>query len=469
MLSTSADLRARPAELDASIVELRLPLKALDVQASVQRSLDGIVYPVLTLPPEIMSNIFLHCLHLPNLDDQRRTGPTPIHAPLLLLQVCRAWREIALSTPHLWVFLHVDLDRLTERLPYPEIETIVADWFGRAGSCPLTLSLCCELRRTFANGIRGILHPLAQRLQSLYLGVSWHQFKDLADIGPFPILETLALSATTSQGQSRVPLKLFSTAPRLHQIFFTRFATPSMFVLPCEVFQISCDDLIAQECLDLLKALPFLQISTACVYDDNFDPEYITHHHLKTLRLHSGGSTRFLRSLRLPALQNLHLTSDITYHNGNDYFSTFLASTSLRRFRADHPIESLSVEWFAAAMLGLVDLELDLPGHQFLREFLGMLDRNRDGAFLPHLRTLVFRRRMFGLDASMLGALSSRCTAGDENLADLESFQQILYPMSASLADAFARDNAMSLVACRELVERGLAVLHVGPAGQNLV
>ncbi|KAJ7757582.1 hypothetical protein B0H16DRAFT_1689592 [Mycena metata] len=451
MLSTSADPRARPAELDASIVELRLHLKALDVQASIQRPLDGIVYPVLTLPPEIMSNIFLHCLHLPNLDDQRRTGPTPIHAPLLLLQVCRAWREIALSTPHLWVFLHVDLDRLTERLPYPEIETFVADWFGRAGSCPLTLSLCCELRRTFANGIRGILHPLAQRLQSLYLGVSWHQFKDLADIGPFPILETLALPATTSQGQSRVPLKLFSTAPRLHQIFFTRFATPSMFVLPREVSQISCDDLIAQECLDLLKALPFLQILTACIFDDNFDPD----------------SPGFLRLLRLPTLQNLHLDSDIIYDNGDDYLPAFLASNSLQSFRADHAIESLSVVWFAAAMPGLVDLELYLPGHQFLREFFGMLDRNRDRAFLPHLRTLVFRGSFFELDALVLGALSSRCTAGDDNFARLDSFQQIWPPASAHLAVPFPRNNAL-FNACQELVERGMAV-HVGHEGQNLV
>ncbi|KAJ7757576.1 hypothetical protein B0H16DRAFT_1314453 [Mycena metata] len=212
MLPANVDLRTHLANIEALIAaleqrdvdtELSSRLNALeDVWWPIQHQLDNIIYPVLTLPPEILSNIFMECLHTPPaLEDSQKYGPNLNLAPLLPLQVCRTWREIALSTPGLWDSLHVDLDRLIRvprdvRLPYPEIERIIADWFGRAGACPLTLSLCCELRRTSANGTHGILHPFVQRLQSLYLRV--------------PSLEL------STRSQSRVPLKLFSTAPRLH-------------------------------------------------------------------------------------------------------------------------------------------------------------------------------------------------------------------------------------------------------------
>ncbi|KIM73772.1 hypothetical protein PILCRDRAFT_54680, partial [Piloderma croceum F 1598] len=65
--------------------------------------------PVQRFPPEILSEIFIHCLetkwfnpayyeHLLYL----RILPRLDRAPLLLGSVCRQWRAIALSTPRLW-------------------------------------------------------------------------------------------------------------------------------------------------------------------------------------------------------------------------------------------------------------------------------------------------------------------------------------------------------------------------------
>ncbi|KAJ7673814.1 hypothetical protein DFH06DRAFT_954437, partial [Mycena polygramma] len=53
-----------------------------------------IVYPVLTLPPEITAQIFVQAVK--PLDKASSTS-----APLLLLRICRQWRTIALSTPRL--------------------------------------------------------------------------------------------------------------------------------------------------------------------------------------------------------------------------------------------------------------------------------------------------------------------------------------------------------------------------------
>ncbi|KAJ6537995.1 hypothetical protein B0H19DRAFT_877467, partial [Mycena capillaripes] len=55
------------------------------------------VYPVLTLPFDITSRIFLHCL-----PSHGRVAPSPSKAPLLLAQICHHWREVALSTCGLW-------------------------------------------------------------------------------------------------------------------------------------------------------------------------------------------------------------------------------------------------------------------------------------------------------------------------------------------------------------------------------
>ncbi|KAJ7757617.1 hypothetical protein B0H16DRAFT_1314456, partial [Mycena metata] len=104
MLQANIDLRAQLAEVDASILRLKSRLRALEAtRLPLQRQLDRVVFQVLSLPPEVVSNIFVECLprrlDTGSLD---RGVPNAKLAPLLLLQVCRTWRAIAVSTPHLW-------------------------------------------------------------------------------------------------------------------------------------------------------------------------------------------------------------------------------------------------------------------------------------------------------------------------------------------------------------------------------
>ncbi|KAJ7167598.1 hypothetical protein C8R46DRAFT_1093542, partial [Mycena filopes] len=63
----------------------------------------SIVYPILTLPPEITTEIFLCCLPEKRLGDVVNT----MEAPLLLLQVCSVWRQIAISTRRLWTTFYI--------------------------------------------------------------------------------------------------------------------------------------------------------------------------------------------------------------------------------------------------------------------------------------------------------------------------------------------------------------------------
>ncbi len=57
--------RARIAHLDAKISELESALKSLKAERQLaQHRLDAYTYPVLTLPNEIVSEIFVHFLPL---------------------------------------------------------------------------------------------------------------------------------------------------------------------------------------------------------------------------------------------------------------------------------------------------------------------------------------------------------------------------------------------------------------------
>ncbi|KAJ7751648.1 hypothetical protein B0H16DRAFT_1227134, partial [Mycena metata] len=68
-------------------------------KTSIQQSLDSIVYPILTLPAEITTEIFLHCL------PDKPVEPNGSVAPMLLGRICRQWRNIACGAPRLWATL----------------------------------------------------------------------------------------------------------------------------------------------------------------------------------------------------------------------------------------------------------------------------------------------------------------------------------------------------------------------------
>ncbi|KAJ7279654.1 hypothetical protein C8J57DRAFT_1464963 [Mycena rebaudengoi] len=78
------------------------------------------------LPNEITAEIFLLCL------PDFATAPEPSSAPLLLGQICKQWRGVALSTPRLWCSL--TLSKLVSL-------DLIHDWLERAGSVPLSLHI----------------------------------------------------------------------------------------------------------------------------------------------------------------------------------------------------------------------------------------------------------------------------------------------------------------------------------------
>ncbi|KAF7368684.1 F-box domain-containing protein [Mycena venus] len=98
---------------------------------TIQESLDLIIYPILGIPVEITSEIFLHCLPVV------AARPDANLAPMLLGRICRKWRQITCNTPRLWGTLRLDYwggDR-------PRLNFLVQNWLRRAGGVSLSLNL----------------------------------------------------------------------------------------------------------------------------------------------------------------------------------------------------------------------------------------------------------------------------------------------------------------------------------------
>ncbi|KAJ7906185.1 hypothetical protein B0H13DRAFT_2333760 [Mycena leptocephala] len=125
--------RTRVAEIDARISDVlhqisdpeqSLPALFTD-RERVQERLDGYKYPVLALPNEIVSEIFIQFLWIfPN-------SPPLIGflSPAVLTHICRKWREIVLATPTLWTDIplseddterhaHISIQYLDEQVPF---------------------------------------------------------------------------------------------------------------------------------------------------------------------------------------------------------------------------------------------------------------------------------------------------------------------------------------------------------------
>lgn len=136
------------------------------------------------LPLEISSEIFVLCLPDPPL--RRRDL-----APILFLNVCRSWTNIALSTPSLWSTV-----RVQDSSQGGYFEENIAVWLTRCRSHPLSLSL------------DGVIHPAvhkplrenAHRIQNLELHISPEDLSRMTM--SFPVLHTLLIGKRIPKSES---------------------------------------------------------------------------------------------------------------------------------------------------------------------------------------------------------------------------------------------------------------------------
>ncbi|KAF8178175.1 hypothetical protein K438DRAFT_1844702 [Mycena galopus ATCC 62051] len=177
-----ARIQARILDLECSLAELRAE------QAVAQQRLDSYKYPVLTLPNEITSEIFIHFL-----------PPYPICPPVVgmfspthLTHICRRWREIALATPALWRAIGPSNPDLDSDI---DVSKISDAWVNRSGSCPLSIEINEDDTLDDPLSTLSTLIPHRARWEYLALFLNENSEDSLHRIeGPMPLLRHLQLS-----------------------------------------------------------------------------------------------------------------------------------------------------------------------------------------------------------------------------------------------------------------------------------
>ncbi|KAK7000415.1 hypothetical protein R3P38DRAFT_3058335 [Favolaschia claudopus] len=410
-----------------------------------QHQLNLFIDPMARLPLEIQSIILLYVAPMEPLQNP---APNPNTPPMVFLNVCRLWRDIALATPKLWC--RIEMDSLPRGSKYFEL---CRAWLSRARGLPLSV------------GLRGSMR-LQQNVQNLVAQYR-HQLDDL----------TLSLSPSHN---------LYSPFP------YIIFKMGDGSLLPClKTLSIKSDDeafLGPGEWLQVLRISPNLSSFSIqnTFYDSGQEGEdedllpHITLSSLTDLRLgqprsyassgEGGGSSVVLKFLTLPALQHI----SISYFDiPADVFIPFLT-------RSSAPLKSLdfalpSCEWPVADCLRLIptitDLQLSAPSDHPLHpawdqdrflSFLQVMSTTPD--LLPNLHRLTLSISVpVTIDYDeLLRMLIVRSTR------NLQCFNLYLMnlnrlrPVGADMPNDQVRSGML------ELVNGGMKI-HVGPEYRNLL
>ncbi|KAJ7619842.1 hypothetical protein DFH06DRAFT_1341925 [Mycena polygramma] len=182
----------------------------------LQTKLGEIRYPVLTLPPEIVSRIFVACL-----PDHGRVRPFPRSAPLLLAQICHLWREIALSSCELWCSVDLAISRDCDGAGYTQL---LETWFGRAKGRPLSLTIRSDHGGDLPTPFIPLIVSAAERLSTLEVQTSYGDFQLLRQsCAAFPRLRRLAVHQTTTPFIDH-PLSIFKASLSLSDLYLAKSA-----------------------------------------------------------------------------------------------------------------------------------------------------------------------------------------------------------------------------------------------------
>lgn len=244
-----------------------------------------------------MSEIFLHCLprhHWPDLIRDVK------EAPLLLLQICSQWRDVALATPRLWsrISLNVHPTKSQSGL------ILARNWLDRTGVCSLSIHLGPSTRYADHNVIAAVTAYCTRWEEITFdfpiscsegLGVVKHRL---------PHLKTLVFNEADPWLQS---LDTFEVAPQLRSLELC--SGISILTLKLPWFQLTRCDLGSRcldECFQILKLCPSLidvVFFKTCGPKLHGSHDILQHPHLQSIHILSPVNLDdFLDRLTLPAL-----------------------------------------------------------------------------------------------------------------------------------------------------------------------
>ncbi|KAJ7653700.1 hypothetical protein DFH06DRAFT_1299249 [Mycena polygramma] len=289
--------RTGVAEIKSEILNLEHSLAWLYLEKALAKErLDSYKYPVLTLPTELVSEIFIHSLPLYPLCPPL----LGFNSPTILSHICRQWREIALATPALWRAI-----RLSDPHIAFEHQWRIADaWLVRSVCCPLSMHVNEEQ-------LFPAILPCRARLEHLKLIIT--DPVDLSPLhGPMPSLRQLDLSL----GWQSVGAFTFDNVPLLRSVTMNYSASRVVGLPWAQLTSLTLDHVDRDQCVRVLQ-------QTSCLVHCKLV--------LQTLWTSgSGGPDITLPNITLPCLQSLVLYAvKEVYGPTAAFFGTFITPALL--------------------------------------------------------------------------------------------------------------------------------------------
>ncbi|KAK7036094.1 F-box domain-containing protein [Favolaschia claudopus] len=334
MLAVLEADRARVLEITHQIIQLQRAIAALrDEQVAAQQRLDSYIYPVLTLPNEITSEIFVHFLPpepgLPEVNS--RLSPTR------LTHVCRKWRAVAVATPALWKGLRVIVPPSLGR-DLKGLASLADMCLQRSGYCPLSIEFYGSMGNTDRDdNLLSTLLSYPKRLQYLKLDLCPPQSLPQID-SPMALLQSLELILFL---ESQLDEIASWNMPKLRDVMLSNEASLKAVLPWGQLTSLSFHRINPNLCLPVLRKtsnLLFCTLNfTGRIYMAYTGSGIINLPALTSLVIRMDGGENFatgiLTDLVVPALQQLEVPESLLGRDPINLLTSFISKSgcTLRR------------------------------------------------------------------------------------------------------------------------------------------
>ncbi|KAJ7290310.1 hypothetical protein C8J57DRAFT_340069 [Mycena rebaudengoi] len=411
-------LRDRLANLTAEIERL---CAERDV---VQAELDALVYPVLTLPVDVMGEIFAHCL--PEIPGK----PSIRLAPLLLARICRHWRALTLSMPILWSVLRIELNRYF----YGDNITseLLRGWLSRSASYPLTLEFGFS-DHDFPGLLSSSVLPHIHNCQSLALCLPNAVFGELCSDPrlEFPLLKRLELRGNYILPRFKYSFSAFQNCPKLQELIINRTILEEYgALLPWDrLIRFTGHNLSLRQGWDVLRKASSMEECTLDLQGPKYKAKsFLTLPRLKSLKV--GYKRQLIHGseifpfMTLPGLQELHVYLD------GPHFDKLLSFQSrsaclLTRLHIDCNLKESQFSLLLTSLPHLVEFSMRLEPEPSMPDYVLTL-LERENLYLFRLADLALAFEEDFHYTAVLSMLESRRQMDAESVR-LEVFKLTLH------------------------------------------
>ncbi|KAJ6559749.1 hypothetical protein B0H19DRAFT_1145730 [Mycena capillaripes] len=282
----------------------------------------ALVSPARRLPEDILRGIFMAAL-----SSTQNSTLNPAENPLLLCQICRSWRAVALTTPCLWASLHIAVPAPSK---LPQITERITAWLQRSGSLPLDISLaysCTADPEADITPLMAALLAVSRRWRNIHLALTSYSHLATLSSEDAPSLQSIAIRDSDSKERLRwvdpTGHLTFLATPSLRRV---QLSPPCILKTPLVLESLTdlnmqlgpvplpCTDArrILQQC-PLLERCDLVVVGSSNGNHSGDTFEHITLQRLRHLSIMHAyipiAGPHFLSGMTLPVLRSFHCRS----------------------------------------------------------------------------------------------------------------------------------------------------------------